>query len=59
MIRKIAIVIGVLLLIAAVFIYARTRPSGDIDNYQSYFVDDSGKTPITVSASLSLVSQHY
>src|SRR4051812_34741956 len=43
MIKKISIVIAALLVIAVIFIYVRLRPSGDIDNYQSYFVDDNNK----------------
>ncbi|MEJ0034139.1 MAG: MBL fold metallo-hydrolase [Bacteroidota bacterium] len=43
MIKKILIVVAALLVIAAIFIYYRTGPSGDIDQYQSYFVDDNNK----------------
>jgi len=43
MIKKILIAIVVLLVVAAGYIYSRTDPSGDIDKYQSYFVDDGNR----------------
>jgi len=44
MIRKIFVVIAGLLVIAVGYVYFRTRPSGDIDRYGSYLVDDNGTT---------------
>lgn len=49
MIKKILIVIAVLLVIAAGFIYSRTLPSGDIDKYQSYFVDEPADSGVRVT----------
>lgn len=50
--KKILVGFFVLLFLAAGFIYLRTRPSGDINKYKEYFVDetqrpDSGRVKVT------------
>src|SRR5689334_10779869 len=56
MIKKILVAIAVLLVIAAGFIYSRTLSSGDIDKYQSYFVDDIGRPDSSVRVTFFGVS---
>jgi len=40
MMKKILLVIAALLVIAIAFLYIRTRPSGDINNYSGHFIND-------------------
>ncbi|MES2893796.1 MAG: MBL fold metallo-hydrolase [Bacteroidota bacterium] len=41
MIKKIGLAILVIILVGVVFVYIRTRPSGDINKYKTYFTNDT------------------
>jgi len=41
--KRILIGVAILLLIFIVFIFIRTRPSGDINNYENYFINDTSQ----------------
>ena len=41
--KRILIALAIILLIFILFVFYRTRPSGDINDYKTYFVNDSGQ----------------
>jgi L-ascorbate metabolism protein UlaG (beta-lactamase superfamily) len=56
MVKKILLGVLVLLIIGIVFIYLRTRPSGDINKYEEYFVNDTSPADSSVRVTFFGVS---